>query len=70
MKSQTKTAIGMIKVKAIVYCEICGCNHTRVIKINIFKNTTEEIENAKKLATKRINNKYTCNICKSILRSC
>lgn len=66
MKTQ---AIGQLKVKKTVYCTLCGCSNTRNIAENIFANTTEEIEKAKKQLTLKANKEYTCNICKSILKT-
>ena len=60
------SAIGIIKLKRTVYCEVCGCSHTRTIKVKIYNNNEEEINAAKVEATKRAKKSYTCRVCKSI----
>lgn len=61
------TAIGIIKTKKTVYCEICNCKHTRVSNVSVYNSNENEIKLAKEKALKNISKKYTCNICKSIL---
>ena len=61
-----RSGIGQLKTKIKVYCEICGCSHTRKLEINIYQNTKDEIEDAKKQLRVRADKKYTCRICKSI----
>jgi len=62
------TAIGQLKTKVKVYCEICGCPHTRVISECIYENTEAEKERAKAEIKEKASKKYTCSICKSIVK--
>jgi len=63
-----KNAIGQLKVKNKVYCEVCGISHSRTLIEKIYENTAEAIELAKANLTGKATKKYTCNICKSILK--
>ena len=65
--TKTQNAIGIIKVKVKVYCEICNCTHTRVVKVKVYENTEKAITDAKIEARRRASAKYTCRICKSIV---
>lgn len=58
--------IGQLKTKVTVYCSVCGQNHTRILKTEIFKNTEEELQKTKVELQKKANKVYTCRICKSI----
>jgi len=61
-----KVAIGELKTKANVYCDICGCKHTRIIKQAVYENTKEAIEDAKNKIKEKAKRPYICRICKSI----
>lgn len=61
-------AIGMLKTKVTVYCEICNCSHVRNVSENIYENTEEEKERAKISIRNKAAKKYTCSICKSIIK--
>jgi recombinational DNA repair protein RecR len=61
------TAIGELKTKVNVYCDICGQKHTRNIKQALYENTPEAITEAKNQITKKSKKLYTCRICKSIV---
>ena len=60
--------IGQIKTSITVYCEICGESRKRKLSSYVYENTPEEIEKIKSDIKVRAAKKYTCNICKSILR--
>lgn len=60
-------AIGQLKTKVTVYCEICGCSHTRNISEYVYENTESEKERAKKVIIEKAKKPYTCRICKSML---
>lgn len=62
-------AIGSLKSKAKVYCEICGCSHTRQISEYIYENTETEINRVKEIMKAKATKEYTCSICKSIVKS-
>lgn len=64
-----KKAIGQLKVTTKVYCEVCGISHSRKLVENVFENTPEAIKVAKDNLTTKASKKYTCNICKSILKN-
>ena len=64
-----KIIIGKLKTKVFVYCEICGCKHIRSITENIYENTEVDKERAVKLIKKKAAKKYTCSICKSIVKN-
>lgn len=66
MKTTTQP-IGQLKTKKIVYCTICSQSLTR--KSSVFVYSQDELENAKKELTLKLNKKYTCKICKSIENS-
>ena len=59
---------GKLRTKTTVYCEICGCNCRRVSSVNIYSSDQREIDNAKKTLTKKAHAKYTCRICKTIIK--
>lgn len=65
MKTQP---IGELKTTKKVYCTICSSSITRNLKINVFQNTPEAIQEAKISLAKKANAKYTCKVCKSILK--
>jgi len=58
--------IGQLKLKAKVYCEICGCSYTRNLKGNVFEDTKEETERVKKKLAEKACAEYTCKVCKTI----
>ena len=60
-------AIGEIKTKVTIYCEVCGCSHRRNVKQAVYENTPESISTAKIKLTEKANKRYTCKICKSII---
>jgi len=62
-------AIGQLKAKVTVYCEICNCSHTRNISEYVYENTEAEKERAKIAIKAKASKKYTCSICKSITKS-
>jgi hypothetical protein len=68
MTITTTTPIGQLKGKVTVYCSFCGGSHRRSLKVNIYENTQEAIEKAKSELTEKGNKKYTCRVCKSILK--
>lgn len=57
---------GQLKTKADVYCEICGCKHTRRLSVFVY-NKDEAIQQKAELL-KKANAKYTCKVCKSIVK--
>jgi hypothetical protein len=61
-------AIGVIKSKITVFCEICRDKRNRKIEVKIYHNTPQKIEEAKNEIKRRAAKKYTCKICKSILK--
>ena len=61
--------IGQLKASKILYCTICSNKIKRTLKVNIYKNTDEEIQKSKIHLTEKINKEYTCRICKSIKNS-
>ena len=61
-------AIGQLKTKVTVYCEICSCSHTRSISEYVYENTEVEKERAKNAIKEKAAKKYTCSICKSITK--
>ena len=64
----TLRPIGQLKSKVTVYCTICGCNHRRNLKTNVYANTPEKIEEAKAELKVKASKDYTCRICKSIIK--
>lgn len=64
----TLKPIGQLKSKVTVYCTICGCNHKRNLKTNVYANTPEKIEEAKAELKVKADKEYTCRICKSIIK--
>lgn len=62
-------AIGQLKAKVTVFCEICGCSHTRNISEYVYENTDDEKERAKSAIKTKASKKYTCSICKSITKN-
>jgi len=60
------TPIGQLKSKVTAYCTICGCDHRRSLKANVYENTPEKIEEAKSELRVKAAKVYTCRICKSI----
>jgi len=68
MKNSTK-AIGQLKSKKTVYCSVCGQSLTRKTSVLVYENNPTAIEKAKLELSKKSNEKYTCRICKSILKS-
>ena len=65
---KTKNPIGQLKSKATVYCTLCACSQKRSLKANIYENTPEKIQEAKEELKAKASKKYTCRICKSILK--
>ena len=59
-------AIGQLKSKVTLNCEICGCKTKRTVTANIFENTDMDKERAKNEIILKAKKKYTCRICKSI----
>ena len=66
--NNTKTAIGQLKSKVTKQCTTCGGSTRRSLTANVYENTPEEIERAKKEIKEKAGKKYTCRICKSIER--
>lgn len=64
-----KKTIGKLKTKVFVYCEICGCKHTRNIIENVYEDTEAEKERAIKIIKTKAAKPYTCSICKSIVKN-
>lgn len=64
----TQRPIGQLKSKVTVYCTICGCDHRRSLKTNVYENAPEKIEEAKAKLKVRAAKEYTCRICKSIIK--
>lgn len=62
----TETAIGILKSKKKVFCEICGSSYNRNLKVSIYEHTENAIEKAKLKLTKKATAEYICKICKSI----
>jgi len=62
-------AIGQLKSKVTLNCEICGCKTKRVVTANLFVNTIADIERAKSEIILKAEKKYTCRICKSIVNA-
>jgi len=58
--------IGQLKSKVTVYCTVCGCNHRRSLKTNVYANTAEKIEESRAELKAKAAKEYTCRICKSI----
>ena len=58
--------IGIFKGYKTVYCSVCGCRHRRNVKIAV--HNENDIEKSRINISDRLNKKYTCNICKSILK--
>lgn len=63
-------AIGKLIIKKTVYCEICGAEYKRKMEAKVFNNTSEELKEVRLKLTKRAEAKYTCRICKSIVKDC
>lgn len=64
MKTQP---IGQLKSKKTVYCNICSQSLTRKASVLVY--SQDEVENAKKELTLKLNKEYTCKICTSIAKS-
>ena len=62
-------AIGQLKTKVTVYCEICSCSHIRNISEYVYENTEADKERAKNALKAKASKKYTCSICKSIVNA-
>jgi len=65
---KTQRPIGQLKSKVTVYCDTCACSNRRNLKADVYENTPEKIEEAKKEINAKAAKKYTCRICKSIKR--
>lgn len=65
----TTNPIGLLKTKITKHCTICGCSTRRILTANVYSKENEEIERAKKEIKLKSSKEYTCNICKSILKS-
>ena len=63
-----RPAIGQLKAKSTAYCTICNCSSRRAITADIYENTASEIEKAKAEIKEKASKKYTCRICKSIIK--
>jgi hypothetical protein len=61
--------IGILKTTISKNCEICNYSKKITIKENIYENTEEAKEKAKKIIKAKINKSYTCNICKAIIKN-
>ena len=61
-------AIGEIKLKVVVLCDICGCSHNRIIRQSLYENTEQAINEAKVKLIDKAKKKYTCQVCKIITR--
>jgi ribosomal protein L37AE/L43A len=59
-------AIGIIKAKHIVYCEICGSSLHRTANETVYENTDIEKSRAMKKVSEKLQKPYTCKVCKSI----
>jgi DNA-directed RNA polymerase subunit RPC12/RpoP len=59
-------AIGIIKIKKAVWCEICGSKAIRQVSAIVLSGDDPEITKAKLM--EKIQKKYTCNVCKSIIK--
>jgi len=64
----TQNPIGQLKSKVTVYCTICNCSQKRNLKAYVYQNTLEKIQEAKNELKAKASKKYTCRICKSILK--
>ena len=64
----TQNPIGQLKSKVTVYCTICGCSQKRSLKANVYQNTPEKIQEAKDKLKVKASKKYTCRVCKSIIK--
>ena len=64
MKTQP---IGQLKSKKTVYCTICSQSLTRKATVLVY--SKDEVENAKKELSLKLNKEYTCKICSSIIKT-
>lgn len=62
-------AIGQLKTKSTANCTICTSSISRNLVVNVYENSPEAIQKAKTELTLKANKPYTCNICKSILKT-
>jgi len=60
--------IGQLKSKITKSCDVCSSESNRTIKVNVYENSESELERAKNEIKKIAEKKYTCNICKTILK--
>jgi len=61
--------IGQIKTSVIVSCSICTAKMQRNLTGLIYEKSESHIEKVKKSIISMACANYTCNICKSILKS-
>lgn len=60
--------IGYMRLKKDVCCDVCGHRYIRDIKEPIRDRTEESKNKAKEILIKKVNKKYVCKTCKSILK--
>lgn len=68
MEKINSAPVGVLKGKASINCSICSDTYIRRSKVNIYTGSNEEIEQAKQILSDRMNKKYTCKVCKSIIK--
>jgi len=64
----TLRPIGQLKSKVTVHCTVCGCSNKRNLKADVYENTPEKIDEAKKELKAKAEKKYTCRVCKTITK--
>tara|TARA_R100001244_G_C5077170_1_gene112928 strand:+ start:302 stop:517 length:216 start_codon:yes stop_codon:yes gene_type:complete len=64
----TTNPIGQLKSKITVHCTVCGCSNRRTLKVDVYENTPEKIEEARNELKIKAAKKYTCRICKTITK--
>jgi thioredoxin reductase len=61
-----KKAIGKLKTKTMVYCEVCNCRYKRVSSVTVYSTKRAVVEEAKAQLAKKAKKVYICKICKTI----